>query len=80
MSKPLVWELVKDSERFQFLSPDQVKHVVVDMMVVQEGEEGIWWAIFLYGRVPKFLLSKSVDWSIKFYSTHPLAISGLVDY
>ena len=48
MSKPLVWELVKDSERFQFLSPDQVKHVVVDMTVVKEGEEGIWWAIFLY--------------------------------
>ena len=32
------------------------------------------------GRVQKFLLSKSVDWSIKFYSTYPLAISGLVDY
>ena len=72
MSKPLIWELVKDSERFQFLSPDQVEHVVIDMMVVQEGEEGIWWAIFLYGRVQKFLLSKSVDWSINFYSTHPL--------
>lgn len=47
MSKPLVWELVKDSQRFQFLSADRVEHVVVNMNVVQEGEEGIWWVIIL---------------------------------
>ena len=26
------------------------------------------------GRVQKFLLSKLVDWSINFYSTHPLIV------
>ena len=42
MRKPLIWDLVKDTERFQFLSDDQVEHVVINMAVIQQGQEGIW--------------------------------------
>ena len=46
MHKPLVWDLVKDTERFQFLPADQVEHVVINMVVTQQdhqGLDGIWW-------------------------------------
>ena len=42
MRKPLIWDLVKDTERFQFLPADQVEHVVIDMTLTQQGQEGIW--------------------------------------
>ena len=42
MHKPLIWDLVKDTERFQFLFADQVKHVVVNMAVTHEEQDGIW--------------------------------------
>ena len=42
MRKPLVWDLVKDTERFQFLSADQVEHIVINMAVTQQGQDGIW--------------------------------------
>ena len=42
MRKPLIWEVVRDTRRFQFLSEDQVEHVVIDMTVTDKTEEGIW--------------------------------------
>ena len=42
MRKPLIWDLVKDTKRFQFLSADQVEHVVIDMTLTHQTEEGIW--------------------------------------
>ena len=42
MRKPLIWDLVKDSRRFQFLSDAQVEHVVISMAVSNQGQEGIW--------------------------------------
>ena len=42
MQKPLIWDLVKDNERFQFLSADQVKHIVINMTVSHEKQDGIW--------------------------------------
>ena len=41
-SKPLIWDLVKDTERFQFVSADQVKHIVINMTVSHEEQDGIW--------------------------------------
>ena len=44
MRKPLIWDLVKDTERFQFLPEDQVKHIVINMAVTvkNQGQEDIW--------------------------------------
>ena len=42
MQKPLIWDLVKNTERFQFLSADQVKHIVINMTVSYEKQDGIW--------------------------------------
>ena len=42
MRKPLIWDLVKDSRRFQFLADAQVEHVVISMAVSHQGQEGIW--------------------------------------
>ena len=42
MRKPLIWDLVKDTARFQFLSADQVEHIVINMALTHQGEEGIW--------------------------------------
>ena len=42
MRKPLIWDLVKETKRFQFLPADQVEHVVINMAVTHQGEEGIW--------------------------------------
>ena len=42
MHKPLIWDLVGDTERFQFLSAHQVEHVVINMAVTHEEEAGIW--------------------------------------
>ena len=42
MQKPLIWDLVKDTERFQFVSADQVKHIVINMTVSHEEQDGIW--------------------------------------
>ena len=42
MQKALIWDLVKDSRRFQFLSDAQVEHVVISMAVSHQGQEGIW--------------------------------------
>ena len=44
MHKPLIWDLVKDTARFQFMSADQVEHVVIDMAVkVTEKAQGDIW-------------------------------------
>ena len=42
MRKPLIWDLVKDTRRFQFLSDDKVEHVVIDMTVTYQEQQGIW--------------------------------------
>ena len=42
MRKPLIWDLVKDTRRFQFLPDDKVEHVVIDMTVTYQAQHGIW--------------------------------------
>ena len=42
MRKPLIWDLVKDTMRFQFLPEDKVEHVVIDMTVTYQEQQGIW--------------------------------------
>ena len=42
MRKPLIWDLVKNSKRFQFLPANQVEHIEINMSVTQQGEDGIW--------------------------------------
>ena len=42
MRKPLIWDLVKNSKRFQFLPANQVEHIEINMSVTQQGDDGIW--------------------------------------
>ena len=42
MRKPLIWDLVKNSKRFQFLPANQVEHIEINMSVTQQGQDGIW--------------------------------------
>ena len=40
--KPLMWELVKFTERFQFVDSSKVVHVVADEGITREWEEHEW--------------------------------------
>ena len=40
MNKPLLWERLKTTERFQFLDPDLIVHIVVD--VDSNSRDSIW--------------------------------------
>ena len=42
MRKPLIWELVKDSERFQFISKEKVENIVINMTSLDEVQDDIW--------------------------------------
>ena len=42
MRKPLIWELIKDSERFQFISKEKVEHIVINMTSLDEVQDDIW--------------------------------------
>ena len=43
MKKPLIWELVRDTERFQFMAGERVEHVVINMTSMDEIQDDIWW-------------------------------------
>ena len=43
MEKPLIWELVRDTERFQFLAGERVEHIVIQMPPLEQAEDDIWW-------------------------------------
>ena len=42
MRKPLIWELIKDSERFQFISKEKVENIVINMTSLDEVQDDIW--------------------------------------
>ena len=46
MKKPLIWELVRDTERFQFMSGATVEHVVINMTALDRIQDDIWWEHF----------------------------------
>ena len=46
MKKPLIWELVRDTERFQFMSGERVEHVVIKMTSLDKIQDDIWWVCF----------------------------------
>ena len=45
MRKPLVWDLVRETERFRFLSAGQVQQVVISQAGSEEKPEDIWSAL-----------------------------------
>ena len=42
MKKPLIWELVRDTPRFQFMSGERVEHVVINMTSLDKIQDDIW--------------------------------------
>ena len=46
MRKPLIWELVRDTERFQFISGEKVEHIVINMTSLDKIQDDIWWDHF----------------------------------
>ena len=44
--KPLIWELVRDTERFQFMSGEKVEHIVINMTSLDKIQDDIWWEHF----------------------------------
>ena len=42
MEKPLVWDLVRHTERFQFMSGVRVEHIVIQMPTQDQDKDDIW--------------------------------------
>ena len=52
MRKPLVWDLVAETERFRFLSAGQVQQVVISQAGSEEKPDDIWSELVMFWSNP----------------------------